>query len=255
MRHGFVLPWGDARVAADLAAVAERNGWDGFFVWEPVWGIDAWVCLTAAAMTTERIRLGTMLTAVSRRRPWKLASETATLDRLSGGRVTLSVGLGAVDSGFEAFGEETDRRVRAKLLDEGLDVLTGLWRGQPFSYDGRHFTVKESTFPAPPPPVQQPIPIWCVGAIGRERSMERALRYQGVIPTTIGEKGARGPTPDEIRGLDVPPGYDVVAEGGDPLEWEQAGATWWLCAPWDLAGSPDEVAAACRERLELGPRG
>ncbi len=87
MKFGFVLPSGDARTAASLAADAEQAGWDGFFVWEPVWGIDAWVCLTAAAMTTQHIRLGTMLTPLSRTRPWKLASETVTLDHLSGGRV------------------------------------------------------------------------------------------------------------------------------------------------------------------------
>src|SRR3990170_1566796 len=127
MKYGFVLPFGDALTAADLAYAAEQAGWDGFFVWEPVWGSDAWVSLAAAAMVTERIKLGTMLTPLSRMRPWKLASETATLDRLSGGRVILAVGLGAIDSGFAAFGEETDRRIRAELLDEGLDILTALW--------------------------------------------------------------------------------------------------------------------------------
>src|ERR671926_142111 len=133
MRYGFVFPRGDARTAADFAHEAEQAGWDGFFVWEPVWGIDAWVSLTAAAMRTDRIRLGTLLTPLSRMRPWKLASETATLDNLSNGRVILSVGLGAVDTGFEAFGEVTDRKTRAELLDEGLDILTGLWRRQPFT--------------------------------------------------------------------------------------------------------------------------
>jgi len=101
MKFGFVLPYGDARTAADLAQAAEGAGWDGFFVWEPVWGNDAWVGLAAAAMVTHRIRLGTMLTPLSRMRPWKLASETATLDNLSGGRVILSVGLGAIDSALK----------------------------------------------------------------------------------------------------------------------------------------------------------
>src|SRR5579884_3475689 len=103
MHHGFVLPQGDAREAAELAREAEAAGWDAFFVWDPVWGVDPWVALAAAAMVTGRIRLGTMLTPVSRRRPWKLASETATLDRLSNGRVILAVGLGAIDTGFAAF--------------------------------------------------------------------------------------------------------------------------------------------------------
>src|SRR6266568_1082664 len=112
MKYGFVLPAGDARTVANFAYEAEQAGWDGLFVSEPVWGIDAWVSLTAAAMRTERIRLGTDLTPLSRMRPWKLASETATLDQLSNGRVILAVGLGAVDTGFDAFGEVTDRKTR-----------------------------------------------------------------------------------------------------------------------------------------------
>src|SRR5574341_374940 len=107
---------GANRDARCTAREAEKAGWDGFFVAEPVWGIDAWVSLGAAAMATKRIRLGTMLTPVSRMRPWKLASETITLDHLSNGRVILAVGLGAIDTGFASFGEVTDRRTRAELL-------------------------------------------------------------------------------------------------------------------------------------------
>ncbi len=143
MKFGVVLPYGDARAAAKLALLAETSGWDGFFVWEPVWGQDAWVLLTAAAMQTRRVRLGAMLSPLPRMRPWKLASESATLDNLSGGRVVLSVGLGAVDTGFAEFGEPLGRRLRAGLLDEGLNVLTGLWAGQPFSYIGDHYRVDE----------------------------------------------------------------------------------------------------------------
>ena len=111
MRYGFVVPWADAESVGDLAAAAEDAGWDGLFVWEPVWGVDAWISLAVAAVRTSHIRLGTMLTPPSRRRPAELASQVATVDRLSNGRVILSVGLGALDSGFEAFGEECDRRV------------------------------------------------------------------------------------------------------------------------------------------------
>jgi alkanesulfonate monooxygenase SsuD/methylene tetrahydromethanopterin reductase-like flavin-dependent oxidoreductase (luciferase family) len=203
VKYGFVLPSGDARTAAELAQEAEAAGWDGFFAWEPVWGIDAWVALTAAAMRTERIRLGTMLTPLSRMRPWKLASESATLDNLSGGRVTIAVGLGAVDTGFEQFGEVTDRRTRAELLDEGLEIVTGLWRGQPFNYSGKHYTVREMTFSPPPPPLQQPrIPIWVVGAWRHEKSMQRALKYDGIIPSARGDDGdMRQATPDEVRSI------------------------------------------------------
>ena len=186
MKFGFVLPSGDARVAADLAYEAEQAGWDGFFVWEPVWGVDAWVSLTAAAMRTERIRLGTMLTPLSRMRPWKLASETATLDNLSGGRVILSVGLGATDTGFGTFGEETDRKKRAELMDEGLDILTGLWRGQPF--------LRRQALPHHADGVHACRHHPCSSRASRsgwsrawpfKKSMQRALRYDGIIPSRV----------------------------------------------------------------------
>lgn len=274
MQFGFVLPFGDARIAADLAYEAELAGWDGFFVWEPVWGVDAWVCLTAAAMRTQRVRLGTMITPLSRMRPWKLASETATLDHLSGGRVILSVGLGALDSGFAAFGEVTDRKTRAELLDEGLDILTGLWAGQPFRYEGKHYTITPLDFPYPaPPPVQQPrIPVWVVGAWPRPKSMRRTLRYDGLLPAKMNEKGefvAVEPADvreikafvDANRGRTTP--FDIVVEGrttGDRLAeaagqvqaWAEAGATWWIEAMWGEADRPtplDEV----RERIRQGP--
>lgn len=273
MKYGFVFPGGDARTCANLARDAEAWGWDGFFVWEPVWGVDAWVSLTAAAMQTERIHLGTMLTPLSRMRPWKLASETATLDRLSNGRVILSVGLGAVDTGFEAFGEVTDRKTRAELLDEGLDILTGLWRGQPFSYNGRHYQIKETSFYPPPPPVQQPrIPIWVVGAWPRMKSMRRALRYDGLLPNVLGDEGQpRETTPDDIRDIrafieanrsqSTP--FDIVVEGTTPggdrakaasiiREWADAGATWWIEAMWQALDQADG-SEAVRKRVRQGP--
>lgn len=273
MKYGFVLPRGDARTAAEYARAAEECGWDGFFVWEPVWGVDAWVSLTAAAMVTERIRLGTMITPVSRMRPWKLASETATLDNLSSGRVTLSVGLGAVDTGFEQFGEVMDRKTRAELLDEGLDILTGLWRGQPFEYQGKHYQVKPTDFIVPPPPVQQPrIPIWVVGAYPSQKSMERALRYDGLLPAMLGPDGKismQPMTPEQVatirdyvgqhRAENSP--YDIVVEGTTSGEdkagsaalmrgWEEAGATWWIEALWE-APAQDEVL----RRIKQGPPG
>jgi len=273
MNFGFVLPYGDASTAAELAYAAEQAGWNGFFVWEPVWGIDAWVSLTAAAMRTQTIRLGTMLTPLSRMRPWKLASETASLDNLSGGRVILAVGLGAIDTGFTAFGEVTDRKQRAELLDEGLDILTGLWKGQPFSYQGRHYQIQPTDFMPPPPPVQQPrIPIWVVGAWPYEKSMRRALKFDGLLPTTIDpQHGARQSKPGELReitgyireqlGTDSP--YDIIVEGETPGDnpnrakkilhpWIQAGATWWLEAMWNAPRNEDGLQLV-RRRLEQGP--
>ena len=253
MKFGFVLPQGDARTAADYAREAEAAGWDGFFVWEPVWGVDAWVSLTAAAMQTGRIRLGTMLSPLSRMRPWKLASETTTLDCLSKGRVILSVGLGAIDTGFEAFGEVIDRKVRAELVDEGLEILTGLWKGQPFTFDGKHYHIKETSFMPPPPPVQTPrIPIWVVGAWPHPKSMRRAIKYDGLLPNKLNANGVfEKPTPADIREMkawiearrkQITP-FDIVVEGETPgddpgkssilmQQWKEAGATWWLEAMW-----------------------
>jgi alkanesulfonate monooxygenase SsuD/methylene tetrahydromethanopterin reductase-like flavin-dependent oxidoreductase (luciferase family) len=271
MKYGFILPSGTARTAAEFARDAEAAGWDGFFVWESVWAPDAWVLLAAAAMVTERIRLGTMLTALSRMRPWKLASEVATLDDLSGGRVILSIGLGALETGFAEFGEETDRKVRAELVDEGLEIITGLWKGQPFSYEGKHYQIKPLDFPAaPPPPVQQPrIPIWVVGAWLRRKSMARALRYDGLLPNVMDAMETRmgRPTPDEVRAMrqyvdeirTEPGPYDIVVEGTTPGDdaaaaaaivrpFAEAGATWWLEAKWD-AGDLEVV----RTRLQQGP--
>ncbi|MCA9900002.1 MAG: LLM class flavin-dependent oxidoreductase [Ardenticatenaceae bacterium] len=272
MKYGFVIPSGDARTVAELAKTAESHHWDAIFVWEPVWGIDAWVSLTAAAMVTERIKLGTMITPISRMRPWKLASETATLDNLSGGRVILGVGLGAVDTGFHAFGEVTDRKTRAELLDEGLDILTGLWRGQPFSYEGKHYKVAECDFFPPPPPVQQPrIPIWMVGAWHWPKSMARVLRYDGLLPNVLdAEKNHQPLTPKAVAEMaafirqekgNEP--FDIVVEGETPGDkpdeaaekvrpFAQAGATWWLETRWQLPR--DEAGLQIvEERIRQGP--
>lgn len=269
MRFGFVFPGDDPRAAAQAAHDAEAAGWDGFFVADAVWWADPWVTLAAVAMSTERIRMGPMLTPVSRRRPWKLAAETATLDNLSGGRVILTVGLGATDTGFAEFGEQTDRRVRAELLDEGLDIVTGLWLGQPFSYDGRHYTVRPLSFPPPPPPVQQPrIPVWVVGAWPRERSMARAARYDGVVPAPLDASGGFRPaTPADVGEIrawvdarrDPTTAFDVVVDGLTPDDAPRAaaevvaplaaaGATWWLEAPWT-----DPDPASVRRRIRRGP--
>jgi alkanesulfonate monooxygenase SsuD/methylene tetrahydromethanopterin reductase-like flavin-dependent oxidoreductase (luciferase family) len=279
MKSGFVMPFGDARTAADLARLAEQASWDGFFVWEPVWGNDAWVCLTAAAMTTERIRLGTLLTPISRLRPWKFASETATLDRLSNARVILAVGLGAVDTGFSEFGEVTERKTRVELMDEGLDILTGLWAGQPFHYKGKHYTIRPTEFQPPPAPVQQPrIPIWVVGAWPSEKSMARAARYDGLLPQVVkpgpgGARTAQQASPDDVRQMkaymqarhDPETSYDIILDGETPgdqpekaLEltqpWVEAGATWWIESRWGIPHDAEGLNLV-RRRIEQGPPG
>lgn len=264
MRFGFVVPWGDAADIGDLAEAAEEAGWDGLFVWEPVWGVDAWISLGLAAVRTSKIRLGTMLTPPARRRPWELAGQVATVDRLSDGRVTLSVGLGAVDTGFDAFGEECDRRVRAQLMDECLDIVCGLWAGQPFSYEGAHYQLRPTEFPTIGHVAQQPrVPIWCVGAIGRTKSMSRALRWDGVIPQVLDSAGgARQPHLDEVAELremienGPNPSADIIVEGQwtqhSPQAYAESGATWWIESMWGAMSEHSPVTAAY-DRLQQGP--
>lgn len=276
MKAGVILPFGSARTAADVAREAEEAGWDGFFVFEPVYGFDAWVALGAAAMVTERIRLGTMLSPLSRMRPWDLAGRALTLDHLSAGRAIVSVGLGAIETGFDAVGEETDRRVRAELLDEGLQIVIGLWRGQPFEHRGTHYTVSPLSFMVPPPPLQRPrIPIWVVGAWGRPKSMRRVARFDGFLPNVFGSDGRpRLLTPEDVRGMrawldehdergeraepiDIviegeTPGDDVSAASREVGPLAAAGMTWWLEASWAREPS-DEHLARFRERVRRGP--
>lgn len=281
MRFGFVVPYAEARQFAELAALGEQRGWDGVFTWEALWGEYAWVALGAAAMTTERVRLGTLLTPASRWRPWDLASAVGTVDRLSKGRVVMSVGLGAVHEGWTAFEADEGRKARAEKLDECLAIYDGLMRGQPFSYDGKHYRARPTGFDVPAPPAQRPRPpVWVVGAKAggrtRQPSLERAARWDGLLPSVLGAGGPRGLTgPAELAellaevkalradaGLAADP-YDVIVEGDStgefiqldpphPGAWEEAGATWWVESWWTIKRGPDGLAEL-RRRIEAGP--
>ena len=193
MQCGFVLPDIDLKNIGNLAREAEQAGWDGIFIPDcisiqtksvPAFPFfDPWVALGLVAVATSRIRFGTMVTAVPRRRPWKLARETMTLDHLSNGRLILAVGLGAAadDAGFYKVGEKMDLKSRAELLDEGLEILAGCWSGKPFSFHGKHYQVDDMTLA--PPPIQSPrIPVWVVGVWPKTKSVNRALRWDGIIP-------------------------------------------------------------------------
>ncbi|MBB5978987.1 LLM class flavin-dependent oxidoreductase [Kribbella solani] len=276
MKYGFVMAYGDARDAAELAVLAEAHGWDGFFVWESIWGIDAWVMLGAAAMTTERIRLGTMLTPLPRRKPWDVAGQVSTVDNLSNGRVILSVGLGVTgEQRFWLFEDDPGRKVRAELMDESLAMLPHLWRDEPFEFTGKHFRASvpaELTPPAPPPAVQQPrVPTWVVGGWPAPKSMRRAALQDGWLPNVVGgaeltpELLAQGvewiATERRTHGLTMDD-YDVVAEGttraDDPKAadtvraWADAGATWWMDADWSSLDR-DATRPAAERRLKAGP--
>lgn len=268
MKYGFVFTLNGALAVAEAAREAEKAGWDGLFIADLVWGVDAWVSLAAAAMRTKRIRLGTMLTPLAWVRPWKLAGETAALDHLSNGRVTLSVGLGANDTGVANFGLPTDRKLKAELVDEGLDILYGLWQGQPFSYQGKHYQLQPTAFQPPPPPVQKPrIPIWVVGAWPRLKSMQRALRCDGLLPAKLDRAGKFVKlAPDDVREMKafidsnrtLTTPFDIVIEGETPgnaprkaaatvRAWAEAGATWWVESPWSKSEK------AMYQRLQQGP--
>jgi alkanesulfonate monooxygenase SsuD/methylene tetrahydromethanopterin reductase-like flavin-dependent oxidoreductase (luciferase family) len=281
MRYGFVLPYGDARTAAELAVLAEQHGWDGFFVWESIWGLDAWAMLAAAAMTTERIRLGTMLTPLPRRKPWDVAGQTSTVDNLSNGRVILAAGLGVSGQDrFWMFEDDPGRKVRAELLDESLAMLPHLWQDQPFEFEGKHYRarrVDDMVPPPPPPPVQQPrIRTWVVGAWPRPKSMRRVAAQDGWLPV-YAPPGAHDRvelTPQLLAdgvawigeqrradGLSMD-SFDVVVEGvtraddrqaADTVRpWAEAGANWWIDADWSSL-DPVEVRAAAETRLKAGP--
>ena len=250
MRFGISVPnIGDLGTLIELGVEADRTGWDGDFLWDhmrfmkefPVPVFDPWVALGAIAARTERVRLGTLVTPVARRRPWKLARETVTLDHLSGGRAILGVGLGyPPDVDFELLGEDPDDHVRAAKLDEGLEVLTRLWAGEPFDFEGEHFHVRETQFQ--PTPLQRPrIPIWVAGMWPNRAPFRRAARYDGVVPIRVDERGMPAALgADELAELvayvrehrtsDEP--FDVVhggSSGPDAMRGSAtAGATWSL---------------------------
>ena len=244
--------WADPRRFADFAAQVEDAGWDGLSVWDHILvedGLevaDPWILLSAAAMRTERVRLMTMVTPLPRRHPWKLARETVTVDLLSEGRLVLGVGIGwPTDPEFTRFDGPEDLRTRADMLDEGLEIVTGLWSGQPFSFEGSHYRLSESTFS--PRPVQRPrIPIWVAAMWPARRPVRRAAAWDGLAPifTDSDHQSFVEPTPERIREVadyakahrtsEDP--FDVaVAETHEPgrrvddrvERYEEAGATWW----------------------------
>jgi alkanesulfonate monooxygenase SsuD/methylene tetrahydromethanopterin reductase-like flavin-dependent oxidoreductase (luciferase family) len=284
MRYAVNVPnfeeYSDVRAVAALAADAEAAGWDGFFVWDHLafvkaWRLriaDPWIVLTAVALATERLRLGPMVTPLARRRPWKVARETVTLDRLSGGRLVLGVGLGEPGSDeFGSFGEPADPVVRAAMLDEALEVLTRLWSGETVSFSGRHYRVDQVAFL--PAPVQRPrIPIWVAGTWPRRGPLRRAARFDGSCPLKIdadgevvgaleaGELRELRAVVDRHRQEQAAP-FDVLLGGTTPEDpgaaramlepLAEAGMTWWQ----EVADPRQTDLAAFRRRVRRGPPG
>ncbi len=280
--HG---PFGDARKIADLAHDAESAGWDGFFLWdhiteqseigEVVPCADPWVALTAATMQTSTIKLGTTVTPLPRRRPQKLARETVTLDHLSNGRLILSVGIGGGKLEWDHLGEETDLRARGDMLDEGLNVLVGLWSGEPFQFNGAHYHIEHTQFL--PKSFQKPrIPVWVGGVWPNKRPFRRMARWDGMFPLFSVYGTEQEPVYAEAvsfvqaerkrLGMNKP--FDMIKMGMTPGDAPEetaailkpavnAGATWWLelLMPevYGLDPTDPKAYSVLRTRVMQGP--
>lgn len=278
MRHAFVGSYGSADQILEMAVEAERAGWDAFFTWDgisigEVDTFDPWVLLGAAAARTSTILLGAQVFSLARRRPWKVARESITVDHLSRGRLIMPVGLGAVEDGgySRVSGEATSARERAERLDDCLDFLAKAWTGEKFSHDGPVYQATDLVFR--PAPVQRPrIPVWAVGLWPAPRSMRRAARWDGVIIQPRGEDPFAPATPEHVREVvawleaNLPersPGaapFEVVVEGasGDDRvaatarvrALADAGATWWVESRWDVER---DTPQSLLDRVRRGP--
>ena len=288
MQYGLYLPnfgvFGDVAKLVDLAQAAEQAGWDGFFLWDhvvaynedtavPLSVVDPWVALAAIALKTQKLRIGTTVTPLPRRRPWKLAREAVSIDRLSNGRLILGVGIGGGVQEWDHLGEETDLRLRGQMLDEGLDILTGLWSGKPFSYTGQHYQIKEVQFL--PTPVQQPrIPIWVGGFWPNKAPFRRMARWDGMFPLFNVYGPDRIPlfkeSVDYVQSLrsEASKPFDIIRMGVTSGESDaeakftiqsakDMGSTWWLelLMPEIYGFDPEQPEAftALRERVSQGP--
>jgi alkanesulfonate monooxygenase SsuD/methylene tetrahydromethanopterin reductase-like flavin-dependent oxidoreductase (luciferase family) len=287
MRYGVYVPnfgpYGDARVLADLAYEAEEAGWDGFFIWDQVSKttltptvdpmVDPWVALTAIALRTRTILLGPLVTLLSRRRPWVLARQTVSLDHLSEGRLILGVGSGGGYYDFEALGEASDAKTRAALLDEGLEVLTGLWSGEPYQHEGKYYHIKEAQFL--PRPLQSPrIPIWVAGMWPVKAPLRRAARFDGVAPIgrdlpldamltaaemrEIIDYVSSQPgysTPFEVVHSGITAGIDTAYDRAVVAEYQRVGVTWWMekILPERWGSWTDWPLEAMHTRIRQGP--
>ncbi len=250
VRYGVYLPpfgpFGDPAALVDLAVRAEAAGWDGVFLWDHVVPqeapiADPWTTLAAIAQATTRLRLGPMVTPLTRRRPWVVARHALTVSRLSGGRLIVGAGLGSDESGdFSRFGEPGSWPARSAMLDEALEILPALWSGRPWHHEGAHYQIDLGQSPPEP----YPIPIWAASSASHPRVLRRAAACDGIFPNPPGP----ALTPDQLAGIlarvhrvRLPAGrdFDVAVAGNASPAWAeparsdlrglaQAGMTWWM---------------------------
>jgi alkanesulfonate monooxygenase SsuD/methylene tetrahydromethanopterin reductase-like flavin-dependent oxidoreductase (luciferase family) len=241
MKHALLLPpvghLSDPSALAEVAAAAERAGWDGVFVWdhvlrpahEPPQIADPWIAMAAIAIATTTVRIGPMVTPITRRRPIKLARETISLDHLSGGRLTLGLGLG-VDTSRElsGFGEIVDPRQRGRRLDEGADLLEAFWSGEQVDFHGDHFVADAVT--VLPRPVQRPrIPMWFAARGEARRPVRRAARFDGLVPIEVDARSLSEMLAVVVEERGTLVGFDIAVRphGRDEYEaFRELGATW-----------------------------
>jgi alkanesulfonate monooxygenase SsuD/methylene tetrahydromethanopterin reductase-like flavin-dependent oxidoreductase (luciferase family) len=277
VKFGLSLPnhgeYGAVHKIVELAVLAEETGWDGFFLWDHIARgvapqVDPWIAMSAIASHTERMRLGLLVTPITRRRPWKVAREIVTLDHLSNGRMVLGVGLGDFrGKEFKDFGEVDDPTTRGEMLDEGLDIIAALQGGEEFGYSGKHYGIKSTVFN--PKPVQQPrVPVWVAGKWPNKKPFHRAAQWDGVVPIHRSRNIKEALTVNEVfemieliqqhRTTDAP--FDYCVSGALPGEspgddraiaqsYAEAGATWWIEFVYSATGSLSKNT----ERIRQGP--
>jgi len=279
MRFAVGLPnvreYADPRLLVEFAVEAETAGWDGLFVWDHILyrdgapAVNPWVATAAIAQATSDIRIGVMVAALARRRPWNIAGEAAALDILSNGRLLFGAGLGSLDDEYRLFGEDARARVRADKLDEALEIVTGLWTGEPFVYHGEHYNIEEVRLL--PAPLQRPrVPVVVAGRWPNRRPFRRAARWDGVFAThelvghdetmtveqlteIIDYTNAHRAGNDQL--------FEVIIEGQTSgagrrdyetvAPYARAGLTWWVEKLGWFRGSLDET----RARIQAGPPG
>jgi len=274
MKYAFYVPnfgyCGDAATLADLAALSEDSGWDGFFIWDHVQfpgmepAVDTWVALAAIALSTEKIKIGPWVTPLPRRDVVNLARQSVSIDRLSGGRLVMGIGLGAQSlPEWSAFGHEEDAKTRGAMLDEGLEVLDALWSGKPVNHQGTYYKCVTDGFAKP---VQQPrFPVWIAGEWPGTKPFRRAAKWDGAatMSKTAMEGGVL--TQDDVVDLkkfirsegNSNPNFEIATHGDSTgpddnaraAELAAAGLTWWIEVGSTFSQTLDQV----KERIRQGP--